>query len=51
MVYLGLEPGTARWKVQMNPLSSGGTQDINVILGIGIDESMKLALTIMNSCF
>ena len=25
MVCLGLEPGAAVWKVQMNPLSYGGT--------------------------
>ena len=25
MVCLGLEPGAARWKVQTNPLSYGGT--------------------------
>ena len=29
MVCLGLEPGVAGWKVQTNPLSYGGTQDLN----------------------
>ena len=27
MVCLGLEPGAAGWKVQMNPLSYGGTPE------------------------
>ena len=26
MVFLGLEPGTAGWKTQTNPLSYGATQ-------------------------
>ena len=28
MVCLGLEPGAAEWKAQMNPLSYGGTPEI-----------------------
>ena len=30
MVYLGLKPGAAGWKVQTNPLSYGGTPFITI---------------------
>ena len=34
MVCLGLEPGAAGWKVQMNPLSYGGTPKIGTFTSI-----------------
>ena len=34
MVWLGLEPGVAGWKVQMNPLSYGGTHKFFNLIGL-----------------
>ena len=32
MVYLGFEPGTARWLVQTNTLSYGGPQYLDIFV-------------------
>ena len=39
MVFWGLEPGLAGWKVQKNPLSYGGTQCDQIGRFIGLWES------------
>ena len=38
MVCLGLEPGAAGWKAQTNPLSYGGTHQLNLSLVLGLRE-------------
>ena len=37
MVCLGLEPGAAGWKAQMNPLSYGGTPGAHVFIDTSLD--------------
>ena len=39
MVCLGLEPGAAGWKAQMNPLSYGGTPRVTIFLSAANDQA------------
>ena len=44
MVCLGLEPGAAGWKAQMNPLSNGDTPNVYFIIKIGNFIAAMLSL-------
>ena len=47
MVCLGLEPGAAGWKAQMNPLSYGGTPERKLF--IRLTTVINLILTALRS--